>query len=69
MSNNMVPHPIYGTAEYKDGGWAAGADVEVVSSEGTLTDTVGGSGEWQVDCGDPGPNWPEDTDFPSESME
>jgi hypothetical protein len=60
---SMVPHPIFGTAEYEGGGWAVGADVEVKSSEGTLTDTVGASGEWQVDCGDPGPNWPEDTAF------
>lgn len=59
----LVPHPIFGKAEYEDDGWAVGASVEVVSSEGTLTDTVGSSGEWQVDCGDPGPNWPEGTEF------
>lgn len=59
----LVPRPIFGTAEYDGDGWAVGASVEVVSSEGTLTDTVGSSGEWQVDCGDPGPNWPEGTDF------
>ena len=60
---SMVPHPIFGTAEYDGGEWAVDADVKVVSSEGTLTDTVGSSGEWQVDCGDPGPNWDEGTNF------
>jgi len=59
----LVPHPIFGKAEYQGDGWAVGANVEVVSSEGTLTDIVGSSGEWQVDCGDPGPNWPVDTEF------
>ncbi len=63
LSIRMVPYPIFGTAEYEDDGWADGASVEVVSSEGTLTDTVDGTGYWQVDCGDPGPDWPEGTDF------
>jgi len=63
LSIRMVPYPIFGTAEYEDHGWAEGANVEVISSEGTLTDTVDETGYWQVDCGDPGPDWSEGTDF------
>ena len=68
ITKTLPPHPIYGTATWDGGGNADGASVEVTSSLGTLTTTVGpdggwGSGEWQVDCGDPGPNWPEGTSF------
>jgi len=72
----LVPHPIYGTAVYACGeGNADGATVEVVTNNSDvppedrkLTTVVGpdggwGSGEWQVDCGDPGPNWPEGSYF------
>ena len=59
----LVPHPIYGTATWEGGGDAVGASVAVTSSLGTLTTTVGSGGAWQVDCGDPGPNWPSGTSF------
>jgi len=57
-----VPHPIYGTAVYQGGGNADGATVQVVSILGVLN-TVVASGAWQVDCGDPGPNWLAGTAF------
>lgn len=64
----MTPQPIYGAAEYSTGGPADGAYVEVTSSLGTVTTYVGpaggwNSGYWQVDVGDPGPNWPDGTSF------
>jgi hypothetical protein len=59
----LVPHPIYGTATWDSGGKAVNASVEVVSSIDTLTATVGSGGSWQVDCGDPGPNWASGTSF------
>ena len=66
----LVPHPIYGYASYCTGGWAVGADVtvhtddeEVDPEDQTLYTTVESSGIWQVDCGDPGPDWPEDAEF------
>jgi len=58
-----LPHPIWGYAKYSGGSWAVGASVSVKSSSGTLTTTVGSDGSWQVDCGDPGPNWPDGTSF------
>jgi hypothetical protein len=58
----LVPHPIYGTAIYEGAGNAEGATVQVVSSLGVLN-TIVSSGAWQVDCGDPGPNWPTGTTF------
>jgi len=59
----IVPHPIFGTATWEGGGNAEGASVTVTSSLGTLTDIVASDGSWQVDCGDPGPDWPEGTSF------
>ncbi len=56
-------HLIYGTATYSDDSSAAGALVDVVSSLGTLRTSVYSGGNWQVDCGDPGPNWPDSTVF------
>jgi|GEM_PF-2323668 len=76
LTASAVPHPIFGTAVYAYGGGNAdGATVEVVTNntdvppeDRVLTTIVGpeggwGSGEWQVDCGDPGPNWPEGSYF------
>ena len=67
-SNMVFPHPIFGTATWEGGGNADDAIVEVSSSLGVLTTIVGpaggyGSGEWQIDCGDPGADWPEGTSF------
>jgi len=66
----LVPHPIFGSAQYDQGGGNAdGATVEVCSSVSRLTTIVGpaggwASGLWQVDCGDiPGPVWPPGTAF------
>jgi len=56
-------HLIYGTATYSDGYSTAGALVDVMSSLGTLSTSVYSGGNWQVDCGDPGPNWPDGTAF------
>lgn len=55
-------HLIYGTAIYEDGITPTGVQVYVVSSLSTLIGVVY-SGNWQVDCGDPGPNWPKGTAF------
>jgi len=55
-------HLIYGTATYEDGISPTGVQVYVVSSLGILSGFVY-SGNWQVDCGDPGPNWPKGTAF------
>lgn len=55
-------HLIYGTAIYEDGATPNGIQVYVVSSLSILSGVVY-SGNWQVDCGDPGPNWPEGTAF------
>ena len=63
LAHAYVPHPISGTATWEGGGNAAGASVTVTSSLGTLTDTVTPDGNWRVDCGDPGPNWPPGTTF------
>jgi len=66
----LVPHPIYGYASYCNGGWAVGADVtvhtddeDVDPEDQTLFTTVGSGGVWQVDCGDPGPDWPDGAEF------
>lgn len=64
----MVPHPIYGEAYYNGSGAADGAYVLVSSTLGSVHSYVGpsagwGSGFWQVDIGDPGPNWPVGTAF------
>ncbi|MFO7678366.1 MAG: PKD domain-containing protein, partial [Thermoplasmatota archaeon] len=64
----LTPQPIYGYAEYSSGGNADGAYVEVTSALGTVDTYVGpaggwGSGYWQVDVGDPGPSWPDGTNF------
>jgi len=56
-------HLIYGTATYSDGFPTAGALVYVMSSLGTLSTSIYSGGNWQVDCGDPGPNWPDGTAF------
>lgn len=63
----LQPHPIYGWAEYCNGGDANGAYVEVTSTLGTKTTYVGPaggweSGAWSVEVGyfDP---WPEGTNF------
>jgi hypothetical protein len=56
-------HYIFGTAQYNDGILAAGAKIEVVSSYGTIVDWVNAAGQWSVDVGDPGPNWPDGTYF------
>ena len=63
LSSSLVPHPVYGTATWDGSGNAVGADVKVVSNYGYLTDTVGSDGSWQVDCGDPGADWPSGTSF------
>ena len=65
---DRAPVVIQGTAEYCNGGNADGAFVEVSSSISTETTYVGpaggwSSGYWQVDVGDPGPNWPAGTSF------
>jgi len=57
-SNNMSEHLIFGTANYSDGGRATSARVDVISSFGKLTTWVNSNEYWEVDCGDPGPNWP-----------
>ena len=64
----MAPQPIFGLAEYCNGGNADGAYVEVSSTLGSVQTLVGpaggwGSGYWQIDVGDPGPNWPIGTSF------
>jgi hypothetical protein len=51
-------HLIYGTATYEDGARTTSARVDVVSSFGTLTTWVNSDEYWEVNCGDPGPNWP-----------
>ena len=57
-------HLIYGTASYSDNSSTTGALVDVMSSLGTLSTSVYSSGgNWEVDCGDPGPNWPDGTAF------
>jgi hypothetical protein len=58
-----MPHPIYGIATWEGDGYATGASVLVTSTIGSLTTTVGSDGSWQVDCGDPNPNWPIGTNF------
>jgi len=62
-SNNMAEHLIYGTANYSDGGRATSARVDVISSFGKLTTWVNSDEYWEVNCGDPGPNWPSGMDF------
>ena len=62
-----APFPIFGIAKYGDGVNADGAIVELESSKGKITSSVGtkvglDSGYWQVDCGDPH-NWPTGTNF------
>jgi PKD repeat protein len=64
----MAPQPIFGLAEYCNGGNADGAYVEVSSTLGSVQTLVGpaggwGSGYWQIDVGNPGPNWPVGTSF------
>jgi len=63
FSTQVSSHYIYGTAVYDGGSEATAARVDVVSSLGKLTTWVGSDGNWQVNCGDPGPNWPEGTNF------
>jgi len=60
---SFASHEIYGIARYSDGVLAAGAKVEVVSSYGVLSDWVNAVGEWSINVGDPGPNWPDETYF------
>lgn len=54
---------IFGEAEYSDGFEATGARVEIVSDLGILTTWVSSGGKWKVNFGDPGPNWPQGTEF------
>ncbi len=68
MPVSAAPKPIYGYAEKSNGNSADGATVTVTSSIGSISTTVGpdggwSSGYWQVDVGDPGPNWPDGTPF------
>jgi len=62
-SLTMSSHLIFGTATWSDGGIAYAAKVSVMSNYGELTDTVDGQGKWEVDCGYPGPDWPDGTEF------
>ena len=62
-SLSTVPYPIYGTSTWEGDGNAVGADVRVHCCFGDLYDTVDTGGEWQVDCGDPGADWPHGTGF------
>lgn len=57
-STNISEHLIYGTATYDDGAHTTSVRVDVVSSFGTLTTWVNSEEYWEVNCGDPGPNWP-----------
>ena len=69
--NDLFPltsYSIYGSATWNGGSKADNASVEVVSYFGVISTIVGptggwGSGVWQVDCGSPGPGWPDGTDF------
>ncbi len=54
---------IFGEAIYDDGMEATGSRVEIVSNLGMLTTWVSSGGKWKVNFGDPGPNWPQGTDF------
>ena len=56
-------HLIYGSSVYEDGFVTTGSSVKVISEYGTLTTVVYAGGYWEVDCGDPGPNWPQGTSF------
>ena len=64
-----VPNPIYGQAIKSDGSSADGAYVLVTDSNGTSVHTFVGSdggwssGWWQVDIGDPGVYWVDNTSF------
>lgn len=62
-TQSLTNHNIYGIARYSDGVLAAGAKIELVSSYGVLSDWVNAVGEWSINVGDPGPNWPDGTYF------
>jgi len=56
-------HKIFGTANYSDGIIATSARVDVISPIGALYTYVTFGNNWEVNCGDPGPNWPSGTPF------
>lgn len=60
LASNSI---IFGEAQYNDGIEGTGARVEIVSNLGVLTTWVTTGGKWDIDIGDPGPNWPQGTEF------
>jgi len=62
-STKISEHLIYGTASYEDGSHTTSVRVDVISSFGTLTTWVNSNEYWEVNCGDPGPNWPNGMKF------